>query len=71
MNVSRETWNILKQKGIRATAQLPSIPTIKKLKHPNNVANAFNTFFLTITGKLNTYEVLKVDAFSFYKISGN
>jgi hypothetical protein len=40
----------------------------KKLKRPNNIANAFNTFFLTITGKLNTHEVLKVDAFSFYKI---
>ena len=40
----------------------------KKLKHPNNIPNAFNTSFLTITGKLNTYEVLKVDAFSFNKI---
>ena len=42
----------------------------KKSKQPNNVANAINTFFLTITVKLYTYEVSKVDAFSFYKISG-
>jgi hypothetical protein len=46
------------------TAQLPSKPTIKKLKSPNNVADSFNTFFLTITGKLTTHEILKVDAFS-------
>lgn len=48
----------------------PNQPSIKKkIKHPN-VANAFNTFFLTITGKLNAYEVVKVGAyrFPFYKI---
>jgi hypothetical protein len=36
---------------------------------PKNVANAFNTFFLTITEKLNIQQVEKEDAVSFLEDS--
>jgi hypothetical protein len=68
MNVSRETWNILREKKNTCNRTAAVETNDKNVKHPHNVANDFNTFFPTTAGKLNTYERLKVDAFSFYKI---
>jgi hypothetical protein len=46
--------------------QVPSLlMNNEEVTDPKNVANAFNTFFLTITEKLNIQQVEKEDAVSF------
>jgi hypothetical protein len=63
MNTSRKTehFETLEANTYYSTAVVETNDT----KNPNNVAGSFNASFLTITGKLNTHEILKVDAFSF------
>jgi len=41
----------------------------EKLKDPTDVANAFNTFFTTITEKLNIQQIVKGDTISILKDS--
>jgi hypothetical protein len=51
-------------------AEVPSLLlNNEELTDPKNVANAFNTFFLTITEQLNIQQVEKGDAVSFLEDS--
>jgi hypothetical protein len=44
----------------------PQFINTGKVKVPETVANAFNNFFLTITGNLNLHKVRKEDTISFF-----
>jgi hypothetical protein len=41
----------------------------EKLKHPTDMANAFNNFFITINDKLNIQQIQQGDAISILKDS--
>jgi hypothetical protein len=66
--LSASTWNIIKKETgkVHSMEQVPSLlMNNEELTDPKNVANTFNTFFLTVTEKLNIQQVEKGDAVSF------
>jgi hypothetical protein len=55
---------------VHPTEQVPSlVVSNEKLKDPKGMASAFNSFFLTITEKLNVQKFEKGDVISFLKDS--
>jgi hypothetical protein len=67
-NKIKTIWNIIKKETgkVHSMEQVPFLlMNNEELTDPKNMANTFNTFFLTITEKLNIQQVEKEDAVSF------
>jgi hypothetical protein len=67
-NKIKTTWNIIKKETgkLHSMEQVPSLlMNNEELTDPKKIANAFNTFFLKITEKLNLQQVEKGDTVSF------
>jgi hypothetical protein len=69
-NKIKTTWSIIKHETgkIHVTEQMPSLLiTNEKIKYPEKVADAFNSFFLSVAENSNLHQVGIEDPVSFLK----
>jgi hypothetical protein len=63
-------WNIIKQETgkVCVTEQMPSLlMNDEKIKEPEEIADVFNSFYLSIAENLSLYQMGREDPISFLK----
>jgi hypothetical protein len=69
-NQIKTNWNTIEHETgkLHLTDQIPSLLiNDEKLKDPEVIADAFSTFFMTVTENLNLHQEVRDDAISFLK----